>query len=174
MGLANGSGRAIDLSRRSLVKSAADMLVQRAQDGSAVVRHRRNGAEIGQIRRNADGTWTPVVDGKSLDPAAQQREALFRMVGTYNHDTVQAVLQPPPVQTPLMQQFGVPAIRLAADDGDGDDDSMGGGGSSNGLTPRGQQIYKKLTGKGMAPKVAMAMAKRAQNTKPGQFGQKAS
>jgi hypothetical protein len=95
------------------------------------------------------------------------------MVGAYNSTTVTSghaaqPLVPAPAQTPLMAQFGVPAIRLASDN-DSDDASDNGGGSDNGLNPKGQGIYKKLTGKGVAPKVAMAMAKRAQN-----FGQKAA
>jgi hypothetical protein len=124
------------------------------------------------MRRNSDGTWQSAVDGHDLSPHRQQRAALIEMVGAYNSTTVtpdHGALVPAPEQTPLMQQFGVPAIRLAASDNDSDDASDNGGGSDNGLSPRGQGIYKKLRGKGVADKVAMAMAKRAQN-----FGQKAS
>jgi hypothetical protein len=46
-------------------------------------------------------------------------------------------------------------------------DAAGADDSDNGLTPRGQGIYKKLISKGVKPAVAMAMAKRAQNTKRG-------
>jgi hypothetical protein len=131
------------------------------------------------MRRNSDGTWQSAVDGHDLSPHRHQRAALIEMVGAYNSTTVTPdhaaqPLVPAPEQTPLMQQFGIPAIRLASGDNDTDDASDNGGGSDNGLTPRGQGIYKKLTGKGVAPKVAMAMAKRAQNTSAGSFGQKAS
>ncbi len=41
------------------------------------------------------------------------------------------------------------------------------GSDDNGLTARGQGIYKKLCSKGVKPAIALAMAKRAQNVKPG-------
>jgi hypothetical protein len=41
------------------------------------------------------------------------------------------------------------------------------GTDDNGLTATGQGIYRKLCAKGVAPKVPMAMARRAQNVKPG-------
>jgi hypothetical protein len=175
LGLANGHGRSISLSRRLPVRQPVDLVVTRVQGGAHVVRHRQGGGTVGEMRRNGDGTWQSVVDGQDLSPHRQQRAALIEMVGAYNSTTVTPghgaqPLVPAPAQTPLMQQFGVPAIRLAASDGDADDDaSDNGGGSDNGLNPKGQGIYKKLIGKGVAAKVAMAMAKRAQN-----FGQKAA
>lgn len=176
LGLANAGGRAISLARRFPVREQTDMIVSRMADGSSVIRHKAGGAEIGQLRRNDDGKWVPVVDGKELSPYNQQRSAVMAMIGTYNRATGPAgpPLQAPPEQTALMQQFGVPAIRLAADDssdsGDGpadDDDTSG-----NGLNPRGQGIYKKLVSKGVKPAVAMAMAKRAQAKVAGSFGGK--
>lgn len=172
VGLANSYGRSIGLARRFPVQQQTDMLVSRGEDGLSVIRHRMGGTEVGKLRRNEDGTWTPVVDGKDLSPYNHQRSAIVAMLGTYNRSVAQTpMLQPPAQQTELMQQFGVPAIRLAADDPDDNDAaSADTSSSSGGLTPRGQGIYKKLIAKGMSPKVAMAMAKRAQNTSPGSFG----
>jgi hypothetical protein len=171
--LAN-SGRAIGLARRMPIREMNDIVISRNADGSAVVRHRQGGNEVGLMKPNEDGTYTPVVNGKGLSPHRQQRAALLEMFGTYNRDAAANPLQPAPVQTPLMQTFGVPAIRLASDssdDTDNDDSASSDTSSdSNGLTPRGQGIYKKLVSKGVKPAVAMAMAKRAQNTSAGSFG----
>lgn len=181
LGLANRGGRVVNLARRFPVTTQMDMVVSRAADGTHVVRHRQGGNEVGSLRRTADGRWQPVVDGQELEPATHQRTALMSLIGSYNRTTVTPdraaqPLQPPAVQTPLMAQYGVPAVRLAYDpDNDNDnDDSTSGGDTDNdmagGLSPRGKAIYNKLRSKGMNPKVALAMAKRAQNTKPGQFG----
>ena len=161
MGLANGSGRSINLSRRLPVRQPADLVVGRAEDGGTVIRHRHGGSEIGRMKHNDDGTWTPVVSGRDLHPHSIQQAAIREMVGVYNRE---AAAQPQaPAQTPLMQQYGVQVGLANADDTDTDDTDT----SGNGLTPRGQQIYKKLTGKGVSPKVAMMMAKRSQNGPPG-------
>lgn len=163
MGLANGRQRSVNLARPA-VRSADDLMVSRdPADGSAVVRHRQGGAEIGRIRHTGDG-WVPQTGGRALTPHTHQRAALVEMLGVYNAGSLspeRRPLQERPQQTPLMQQFGVPAIRLASDDMDPDD------GSDDGLNPKGQAIYKKLCGKGVSPKVAMVMAKRAQNGPPG-------
>lgn len=177
MGLANRGQRSVNLARRMPVQQPMDLIVHRVPGGPAVVRHRMGGNEVGKMHRNDDGTWSSEVGGKMLSPHTQQRNALLEMVGQYNSATA-APLQPPPVQTPMMGRLGIPAIRLASDpddDGDDDDSTTGGDtdndyGGNPALTPRGKAIYKKLIAKGMKPAVALAMAKRAQNTKPGQFG----
>ena len=165
-------GRVIGLSRRLPVRQDTDIMVSRAADGTAVVRHRRGGNEVGQMKRTEDG-WTPVVNGKALTPHRHQRAALIEMFGTYNREAAAEPFVPAPVQTPLMRQYDIPAVRLANDDGDNDDAaSSDTSSSSGGLTPRGQGIYKKLVAKGVKPAVAMAMAKRAQNKTAGSFGGK--
>lgn len=184
MGLANGSGRSISLARRMPVRTPGDLLVSRQPDGSAIVRHRQGASEIGKLRPMGDGTWQSVVDEHDLTPGRSQRAALAEMIGVYNSTTVTPdraaqPLVPAPVQTPLMERFGVEPIRLASDpDDDGDNDDSASGDTDDdyagGLSPRGQGIFKKLRAKGMSPKVARAMAMRAQNTKAGSFGQKAS
>lgn len=163
MGLASRGGRVIGLARRMPVRQPVDLLVSRAADGTAIIRHRQGGNEVARMQRTQNG-WQPVVDGKALGEHRHQRNALLEAVGVYNSGSLGQPLQPPPQQTALMQQYGVPAIRLATDDTTDDDNT-----DDDGLTAKGQQIYKKLTAKGIAPKVALAMAKRSQNAKPGSF-----
>jgi hypothetical protein len=164
MGLANGRGRSVELARRQPVRQSTDLVTSRAADGSSVIRHRMGGGTVGSLRQGPGGV-VPVVDGKALPPQQNARAALLAMVGAYNKGTMP--LQSAPQQTPLMSQFGVPAIRLAADDTPDNDDNNGG--STRGLSAKGQSIYKKLLAKGMSPKVAMAFAKRSENAKPGVF-----
>jgi len=178
LGLANRGQRHINLARRLPVRQIPDVIVNRREDGTAVVRHRQGGNEIGTMRRTEAG-WVSTVNGRDLEPRGQQRNALLDMFGNYNRLAAEQPFQAPPVQTPLMEQFNIPAIRLASSDDDADNDDAAssdtsGGSGGNGLNPRGQGIYKKLVAKGVKPAVAMAMAKRAQNTKSGAFGQKAS
>lgn len=170
--------------RRNPVKSPVDVIVARGEDGRAVIRHRQGGGTIAQIRRDGD-TWVATVDGRDLSPHNHQRTALMEAVGTYNRATAgglrtaSAPLQPAPEQTPLMQQYGIPAIRALANSAAGASDGPrmtaagGSGGDSdsggNGLSPKGQGIYKKLIAKGFPPARALAFAKRAEN-----FGAKAS
>ena len=109
-------------------------------------------------------------------------------VGTYNKAVTGAVqraeapLQPPPQQTELMAEYGIPAIRALATPATGsgagprvtlasagDDD----GTDDDGLTPRGQAIKKKLIAKGFPAARAITFAKMSQKTKPGQFGKQA-
>jgi hypothetical protein len=176
-GMSNG----IELSRRAPVKTAGDIVHSRVPGGPAVIRHRQGGTQIAEIRHLDDGTWQSVVDGKALAPHSHQRAALMEAIGVYNSGSALPArelmpLQRPAVQTQAMAAMGLENIRAFASDpdDDGDDDSTVAGDTDKdgpgGLNPKGQGIYKKLIGKGMAPKVAMAMAKRAQDAKPGVFG----
>jgi len=192
--LANGTRTALELAagtlaaRRHPIQGPADVLVARAQDGTAVLRHRHGGAEIAHLRKTGDGRWVATVNGRDLAPRDHQRTALMEAVGTWNGAVTAAVhrqeapLQPPPQQTELMAEYGIPAIRalatpatgagagpritMAAGTGDGTD--------GDGLTPRGQAIKKKLMAKGFPEARAVTFAKMAQKTKPGQFGKVAA
>ncbi|HEY2638970.1 MAG TPA: zinc ribbon domain-containing protein [Streptosporangiaceae bacterium] len=190
--MSNQAGKAIQLSRRMPVTSASDIVVTRGPGGVAVIRHRRGGNLIGQIEHLEDGTWGgQVEDGPELLPHTHQRAALQELLGTWNKGSTNEFrqgepLMPPPQQTPLMAQYGVPAIRafatpansasdgsrattMAAGDGDGDGDDNSSGSSTAGLSPKGVSIYKKLIAKGFPPARALAFARRAQN-----FGNKAA
>jgi hypothetical protein len=160
------------------VSSPYDLLITRADDGSAIVRHRRGGYEIGRIKHGDDGAWLAAVDGQDLTPHTRQRGALLELIGTHNRGSgtpyhrpqqpqVQRgePLQPPPVQTELMQAFGVPAIRALATPTVGSSDGPRTTDSDDvpGLGPRGKTIYKKLKGRGFPHERAHAFAKRAQN-----------
>ena len=86
------------------------------------------------------------------------------------------------VQTPLMAEYGIPAIRALATPVTGatagprmtTTAASGAGTDENGLNAKGQGIYKKLIAKGFPPARAVTFAKMSQNTKPGQFGKVAS
>lgn len=175
--LAN-SGGGISLSgtltaRRHPVKTPLDVIVARGEDGKAVIRHRQGGAEIAQIRKEGD-RWIAAVDGRDLAPHPHQRTALMEAVGTWNRAasggirTAPQPLQPAPEQTPLMAQYGIPAIRALATPatGAGDGPRMttagsGDGDDANGLNPKEQAIYKKLVAKGFPAARALVFARRA-------------
>jgi len=119
--LANSTRDALELAAgtrtaRPAVSGPYDVGVKRG----GVLYHRRGGNEIGQVRKNDDGTWTAVVAGKPLAAHQHQRAALMEAVGTYNaavHAGTarrDAPLQPPPQQTELMAEYGIPAMRSAA------------------------------------------------------------
>jgi hypothetical protein len=183
-GLANEDG-GIELARpggmrtRYPVSSPQDILVTREPGGSAVIRHRRGGGEIGKIMRSELG-WQGEISGRQLKPHAQSGQALNELLSTWNAGTTtmdhagsfQNPVQPQPTQTALMEQMGIPAIRLATpststSDGprvtsssssDDPDD-----GKSSGLTPKGKAIKQKLLAKGWPDAKADAFARRAQS-----------
>jgi hypothetical protein len=114
-------------------------------------------------------------------------------VGTYNGAVKAAVrpqeapLQPAPVQTELMAEYGIPAQRSAAfatpTAGASDGPKMttsaatstgDGGTDANGLNAKGQAIYAKLKAKGFPEARAVQFAKQSQNSKPGAFGKSGS
>lgn len=181
-GTSNTGGRAIELSRRLPVASASDIVIGRGEGGKAVIRHRRGGDMIGEMYRNEAGQWAgTLTGGKQLTPHVHQRATLLDLITSYNtgagtmyHRPGQPEsLIPRPVQTPLMQRFGIPAAttlatpmngvsdgpratKSSASDGDSDDGTAG-------LSPRGVTIYKKLKAKGFPAERALAFARRAQN-----------
>jgi hypothetical protein len=181
--LANGTRGAVELATgtvRRPIHGPMDVLVKRDQDGTALLRHRHGGAEIARLRRTDGGKWVASVNGKDLEPRDHQRTALMEAVGTWNSAVTGAVrpqaapLQPEPQQTPLMAEYGIPAMRSAAfatptagasdgpkvttaSAGSGD-----GGTDENGLTPKGQSIYKKLLAKGFPAARALAFAKNSE------------
>ena len=197
--LSNTGRRSIMLasgtSPRLKVNGPFDFIVSRSADDPSVanVRHRRGGDMIGQLRKD-DGGWRGVIMGQEMTPHTQQRAALMELLGAHNRGVVQngrpsepVPYQAGPVQTPLMQQLGIPAVRTFAtpatgassgpritlasadsgDDADGSDNADGS--DSGGLTAKGQAIYKKLLAKGFPAARAMAFAKRAQNMTSGSF-----
>jgi hypothetical protein len=197
--LANSTRTALELAAgtvRRPVQGPMDVLPSRQPDGSSVLRHRVGGAEIARLRKTDDGKWVATVGGKDLQPRDHQRTALMEAVGTYNGAVrsagvpQHAPLRPDPVQTPLMAEYGIPAMRAAtfatpavgASDGprvtaaggsgkydpdnDGDDDSTVAGDTDKdgpgGLSPKAQAIYKKLIAKGFPPARALAFAKNSE------------
>ena len=153
---------------RLAISGPYDLVISRADDGSAVIRHRRGGFEIGRIRHGDDGAWTAEVDGKALQPHTRQRGALLELIGTHNRDSgtpqhrpASDPLQPRPVQTEQMAALGIPAVHAqlantaqAAGAGDGP--------RVTGLSDGGTRIYKQLRKRGFPHERAQAFASRAQ------------
>ena len=153
------------------VTGPLDLLISRdPEDGSAVVRHRLGGGEIGRIRHSDDGQWRAAREGKDLSPHTRQRGALLELIGAHNHTAPSPYrrqpapaaepLQPRPEQTPLMKAYGIPAVNLAASTpvtGASDGPKI-----TKGLGQRGQTIYKKLRGRGFPHERAHSFARRAE------------
>jgi hypothetical protein len=205
--LANGTRGAVELASGTIrrpIKGPMDVLVARGQDGTAVLKHRNGGAQIASLRKTDDGRWVANVNGKDGQPRDHQRTALMEAVGQWNGAIRSAVrpqeapLQGEPQQTPLMAEYGIPAMRSAAfatpvtssssgprmttmggtgkrydPDHDGDNDASPSGDTdkdyAGALNPKGKAVYRKLTAKGWPPAKALAFAKHAQS-----FGAKAA
>jgi hypothetical protein len=177
----NTGGRAVSLAQKLPVISPWDILVSRAADGSAQVRHRRGGMDIGTIKRGDDGSWAAqTATGAKLTGHPHQRSALMELLGTWNGaakapEKAGVPYAQAPEQTPLMERFGVPAISALANPSNSAGDgprvtSMGAGGeNTDGLSPKGKAIYAKLKARGFPPERALAFAKRAQNMGAGSF-----
>lgn len=190
--LSNTGRRSIQLSEplapRLAVTGPYDFIVNRSSDDPsvAVVRHRRGGDEIGRIRHTDTGDWAGVFGGQELNGHTRQRAALIELLSVHNRSVLgngrPMALQSAPAQTPLMARYGIPAVRalatpatgagngprittMASGDGDGSDDTA----DTNGLTPKGQAIYKRLLAKGFPAARALSFAKNAQNMKSGSF-----
>ncbi len=189
--------QAVELATGTLrrpIQGPMDVLVKREQDGTALLRHRNGGAEIARLRRTDDGKWVATVAGKDLQPRDHQRTALMEAVGTWNGAITSAAkrqdapLQPPPQQTELMAEYGIPAVRALATpttssasgprmttaggsgkydpDNDGDDDSSPSGDTdkdaAGGLSPKALAIYRKLKAKGFPTARALAFARNSE------------
>jgi len=182
----NAYRQAVELATGTLrrpIHGPMDVLVKRGTDGTAVLRHRHGGATIASLRRTDAGKWVASVNGRDLEPRDHQRTALMEAVGQWNSAVRGGVrpqaapLQPEPQQSPLMAEYGIPAVRSAAfatptaGAGDGPQTTSAGDSTDdNGLTPKGQSIYKKLLAKGFPAARALAFAKNSQKTKAGAFG----
>jgi hypothetical protein len=183
---ASNTGPALEFTVDTIlpVTSPYDLVISRdPEDGSAVVRHRRGGGEIGRIRHGDDGGWRASRAGQDYQPHARQRGALLELIGVHNRGaltpqhrpTADRVvrgepLQPPPAQSDLMRRLGIPAIRALATPSNGSGDgprttsgANGDSGNSNGLGAKGEAIRKKLIARGFPPDRALAFAKRAEN-----------
>lgn len=173
----------LEFSRKMAITSPSDILVSRGAAGTAVVRHRRGGLDIGEIRRDGE-KWVGVMDGQNLTPHTQQRAALLELLGAHNRSSVTPFrpampLQAPPAQSPLLQQLGVsnirafatpatgyasgPRVTLANGGGMSDGADADGDDGMSGLTPKGVAIYKKLVARGFPKPRALQFAKRAQS-----------
>jgi hypothetical protein len=161
-----------------------DLIISRdPEDGSAVVRHRRGGGEIGRIRHADDGTWRMSREGKDGDPHTRQRGALLELIGAHNHAAPSPYRrQPVPAaepavpqvaqQTDLMKAYGIPAINANLSNTDLAASTPVTGASdgprvTTGLGQRGQTIYKKLRGRGFPHARAHSFARRAERKAAG-------
>lgn len=172
VGLANQ----LDLTApRYPVTSPMDLLVTNSPNGGAMIRHRRGGAVIGEVHENQG--WRAVYGGKEHTPRTHQRAALADLLGLWNAGTTTLQhegepLQPPPAQTPLMEKYGIPAIRALATPSagvsDGPRTTTSSAGSDNsddndssGMSPRASAVYKKLIAKGWPAAKAKRFAANA-------------
>lgn len=171
---ANG-GPAVALSNNLAITGPFDLLITRdPADGSAVVRHRRGGGEIGRIRHSDDGAWRASRDGKDGQPHTRQRGALLELIGTHNRDAGTPYHRPaapgPEKQaSSLADALGIPdmdldAAQLAAPMNGADD-----GPRVTGLSPGGNSIYKRLRKRGFPHARAHAFASRAQRRMGGGY-----
>lgn len=158
------------------VTGPLDLLISRdPDDGSAVVRHRLGGGEIGRIKHSDDGQWRAAREGKDLSPHTRQRGALLELIGVHNNAAPSPYrrqpapaaepLQPRPQQTDLMKAYGIPAVTLAASTpvtGASDGPRI-----TKGLGARGQTIYGKLRKRGFPHERAHSFARRAERKAAG-------
>jgi hypothetical protein len=172
---ATSTGPALEFSMTHLpVNSPFDLVISRSDAGTAVIRHRNGGDELGQIRRDGRG-WVATIGGKDQPQRTHQRSALADVIGVHNKSALTSrhrpasagePLQPAPRQTQLMEAYGIPAIRALATpmtgassgprvtDRDGD-----------GLSAKGRAIHGRLKKRGFPPDRAVQFARRAQNMK---------
>jgi hypothetical protein len=178
----NGGGSAIELANRRgmIVSTLSDLIMARGENGAAIIRHRHGGDKIGEIRHLDNGQYAAYIgeDGRELsEPRNHQRTAIADLIRAHNA-SVPTLQRPgrevfstlpaaqPAVQTGLMEQFGVPAIKLATPANGASDGGRTTGSSADdlsGLSPKGATIYKKLLKRGFPAARARAFASRAQN-----------
>jgi hypothetical protein len=171
----SNTGPALEFTMTHLpVNSPFDLVISRSDEGTAVIRHRNGGDELGQIRRDGRG-WVATIGGKDQPQRTHQRSALADVIGVHNKSALTSrhrpasageSLQPAPRQTQLMEAYGIPAIRALATpmtgassgprvtDRDGD-----------GLSAKGRAIHGRLKKRGFPPDRAVKFARRAQNFK---------
>ena len=174
---ASNTGPALEFAVTPLaISSPFDLVITRAEDGSATIRHRSGGTEIGRIR-HGDAGWVAAISGRDLSPHPRQRGALLELIGAHNKTAPSPYrritpaaaepLRPAPVQTDLMRAYGIPAeaTNLAASTpviGASDGPRV-----TTGLGPRGVAIYKKLRGRGFPHERAHSFARRAERKAAG-------
>src|SRR5262252_7502980 len=157
------------------VTGPLDLVISRdPEDGSAVVRHRRGGGEVGRIKHSDDGQWRMSREGKEGQPHVRQRGALLELIGAHNHAAPSPYrrqpapaaepLQTAPQQTDLMKAYGIPATTSLATPAVATAD---GPRVTTGLGQRGQSIYKKLRGRGFPHDRAHSFARRAERKAAG-------
>lgn len=153
------------------VSGPLDLLISRDPgDGSAVVRHRRGGAEIGRIRHSDDGQWRATRDGKDLGPHTRQRGALLELIGTHNRSASSpyhraAPDKPEKTASSLAEVLGIPQLDVAAASELANTAPVAGtsdGPRVTGLSQGGDKIYKQLRKRGFPHARAHAFASRAQ------------
>ena len=161
-----------------------DLIISRdPEDGSAVVRHRRGGGEIGRIRHDDDGSWRMSREGKDGEGHTRQRGALLELIGAHNHAAPSPYRrQPAPAaepavpqvaqQTDLMRAYGIPAINANLSNTDLAAATPVTGASdgprvTTGLGPKGQTIYGKLRKRGFPHARAHNFARRAERKAAG-------
>lgn len=166
---------AIDLAtmprkRMPMVRGAADVQMRRTGPGAISVMHKSSGMKVGAVTAAGSGWQGVHADGTKTPASGSQQGALAGLIAYHNQ---QARKFPPADQggTASYANDGkavdlagaLPHSTPAVTSGDGPKvTTMGGAGKpASGMPAEVALVYKKLIKKGLSPKAAMAMAKRA-------------
>lgn len=166
---------AIDLAtttkRMPMVRGAADVQMRRTGPGAISVMHKSTGMKVGAVTAAGSGWQGVHADGTKTPASGSQQGALAGLIAYHNQ---QARKFPPANQggTASYANDGksvdlagaLPHSTPAVTSGDGPKvTTMGGAGKAgaSGMPAEVALVYKKLIKKGLSPKAAMAMARRA-------------
>jgi hypothetical protein len=173
------------------VRGAADISVTRSGPGTLNVTHRSTGMKVGAMTASPDGKtgWTAThASGKKMDAAPSVSGALAGLIAYHNKlaagklpagKTVAATAEPQKAVSlsgAFYQALTAKAVDLAVTVASASDGprvtSMGAGkpaaakpatalNAKLGLSPMAAKVFARLRKRGMAPKAALAFAKRA-------------
>jgi hypothetical protein len=176
--------------RQPLIRGAADVQMRRAGPGTVTVQHKSTGIKVGTLAGASNGGWQAThASGKKTPGSGSMQGALAGLIQFHNQQA-RAKLPPaqqdgtavmPGAKSYANGEQGtldlagaLPHSTAASSASDGPRVTTMGGGkkasskpaakltmSAQGMAPEVTAIYKKLIAKGLSPKAAAAMAKRA-------------
>jgi hypothetical protein len=156
-----------------IVRGPADVQMARTAPGMITVRHKSSGMKIGTMAPSGKGYMATHADGTDCPPSGSQQGALAALIGHHNKaarkmvpaNQMGSATYTAGEQETLDFAGALPRSTPAVTSGDGPRVTMMGGvktaPAAGGMAAEVAKVYKKLLGKGMSPKQAMALAKRA-------------